>query len=109
MDRRLTLHRKLRSVFEEVTKIRDSDPRVKFQPPASYKLPYPCIVYKLNDMPPTFANNYPYRIEHRYELTVIDTDPLSPLREAIAKLQKCIFVRSYESDNLHHYVFHIYD
>ena len=109
MGRRLDLHHKLRSAFEKATGIRDSDPRVKFQPPASYKMSYPCIRYKLIDMPPDFANNFPYRIEHCYELTVIDTDPNSPLREAISKFQLCKLTRVYESDNLHHYVFHIYD
>ena len=109
MGRRLDLHHKLRSVFEKTTGIRNSDDYVKFQPPASYKMSYPCIRYKLIDMPPDFAGNFPYRIEHCYELTVIDRDPISPLREAISKLQFTRLVRVYESDNLHHYVFHIYD
>ena len=109
MDRRLSLHRNLRSVFEKATGIRDSERRVLYQPPASFMLSYPCILYKLNQMPPTFANNYPYQVEHQYELTVIDREPNSTLREEIAKQQKCTFVRSFESDNLHHYVFHIYD
>ena len=109
MGRRLDLHHTLRSIFEKATGIRDSDSRVKFQPPSSYKMSYPCIRYKLVDMPPDHANNFPYRIEHMYELTVIDSDPLSPLREAIAKLPLCKLTRTFESDNLHHYVFHIYD
>lgn len=109
MDRRLELSRRLRSVFEKVTGIRDNETRVLYQPPSSYKLVYPCIVYKLSDMPPTFANNFPYNVEHMYELTVIDREANSSLREEISKMQKCIFVRSYASDNLHHYVFHIYD
>ncbi len=108
MGRRLDLHHKLRSDFESVMRI-DSEKRVLYQPPASYKLSYPCILYKLSDMPPTFANNLPYKIEHAYELTVIDTDPNSPLREKIATYPCCRMLRTYESDNLHHYVFQIYD
>lgn len=109
MGRRLDLHHQLRTVFEQATGLRNSDDHVKFQPPASYRMSYPFIRYKLIDMPPEFAGNLPYKIEHCYELTVIDSDPVSPLREAIAKLKTCRFVRSFESDNLHHYVFHIYD
>ena len=109
MGRRLDLHHKLRSIFEQTTGIRDSDARVKYQPPASFKLSYPCILYKLIDMPPSAANNRPYRIEHCYELKVIDREPNSSLREEIAKLPLCRLIRTYESDNLHHYVFHIYD
>lgn len=108
MGRRLDLHHLLRQSYEEATKT-SSDKKVWFQPPASTRLTYPCIIYKLSDMPPIFANNNPYQIEHEYELLVIDSDPTSPLREKIAQLPKCRFVRAYENDNLHHYVFNIYD
>ena len=108
MGRRLDLHHCLRDLYEKVTG-QSSDKKVYYQPPASVKLTYPCILYKLSEMPPTFANNLPYQIEHEYELTVIDTDPNSKLREAIAGLKHCRLSRVYESDNLHHYVFHIYD
>lgn len=108
MGRRLDLHHKLRSDFESVTGM-SSDKRVYYQPPASVKLSYPCILYKLSDIPSNFANNLPYKIEHAYELTVIDTDPNSPLREKIARYPLCSMSRAYESDNLHHYVFQIYD
>ena len=108
MGRRLDLHHKLRATYENVTG-KSSEGKVYFQPPASVKLSYPCILYKLTDMPVNFANNFPYKIEHAYELTVIDTDPNSPLREKISKFQCCRLSRVFESDNLHHYVFQIYD
>lgn len=108
MGRRLDLHHKLKEVYERTTG-KSSDGKVYFQPPASVKLSYPCILYKLSEMPPTFANNFPYQIEHSYELTVIDSDPNSNLREQIAKMPYCRLARVFESNNLHHYVFHIYD
>ena len=108
MDRRLNLDNKLRDVYREVTG-RDPEEYVWYQPPKSVHLKYPCILYKLSDMPPTHADNRPYLIDHEYELTVIDRDPISALREAIARLFVCRFVRAFESDGLHHYVFHIYD
>ena len=108
MGRRLDLHHKLKDIYRQTTG-KDPEGKVYFQPPASVKLTYPCILYKLTDMPPTFANNLPYKIEHAYELKVIDADPNSPLREEIAKQLYCRLTRVYESDNLHHYVFHIYD
>ena len=108
MGRRLDLHHTLKSVFEEATGLK-SDKRIWFQSPGSEKLTYPCIIYKLNDMPPIWANNRPYQVEHEYELTVIDRDPKSPLREAVSFLPQCKFVRPFESDGLHHYVFQIYD
>ena len=111
MDRRLEMQHKLEQVFQEVTSINPITPvrRVWFQPPKSILLQYPCILYKLVDMPPRRANNLPYTIDHEYEMTVIDRDPTSTLREKIAELFVCRLVRIFESDGLHHYVFHIYD
>ena len=108
VGRRLDLHHLIREIFEEETH-QSSDKRVYFQPPATVALTYPCIIYKLTDMPSDHANNLPYKIEHRYELTVIDRDPNSSLRERIATLPRCSLARIFESDNLHHYVFNIYD
>ena len=81
---------------------------VYFQPPASKKLKYPCVVYKLDDMPSLYANNRPYHWDHVYQLTVIDRDPESVIREKIAELPTCRFQRFFVSDNLNHYVFKIY-
>ena len=108
MGRRLDLHHALKDAFREATGL-DPEGRVFFQPPASQKLHYPCILYKLDQIPAEHANNLPYKIDHQYELTVIDPDPLSPLRERIVRMPQCRFIRPYTSDNLHHYVFQIYD
>lgn len=108
MGRRLDLHNKLKSVYTKVTN-KSFEGKIHYCPPATLKLTYPCIIYKLIDMPTANANNFPYKIEHCYELTVVDSDANSPLREAIVKMFTCRLVRIFESDNLHHYVFHIYD
>ena len=81
---------------------------VYFQPPESVKLIYPCIVYKLDDMPSIYADNLPYHWDHCYQLTVIDRDPESAVREAVAGLRYCKFQRFFVADNLNHYVFRIY-
>lgn len=110
MGRRVDLHHLLEDTFEAATGISATRPsRVFFQPTSDTTLSYPCLLYKLTDIPVDRANNGPYKIEHSYDLTVIDRDPVSPLREAIVRLPFCRFTRSYESDGLHHYVFRIYD
>ena len=79
MDRRPELHRIFKATF-------DRDPHVYFQPPSNTKISYPCIVYKLSDISAKHANDLGY-IEHRsYEVTVIDRDPDSALRERILSL-----------------------
>ena len=108
MGRRLDLHHLLQQTFETSTGL-SSTGRVFFQPGSDTRLSYPCLLYKLNDIPVDRANNRPYKVEHQYELTVIDRDPTSPLREAVVMLPFCTMTRAYESDNLHHYVFQIYD
>ena len=79
MDRRPLLHNLLKALF-------DTTPNVYFQPPSGTMLKYPCIVYKLQDITDRRADNLRY-IEHRsYEVTVIDRDPNSELRERVLKL-----------------------
>lgn len=82
--------------------------RVHYQPSSNTQLIYPCIVYKLDDMPVMHANNLPYHWDHAYVLTVIDRDPESVFREKIAELPMCKFQRFFVADNLNHYVFKIY-
>lgn len=81
---------------------------VYFQPGASVTLKYPCVVYRLDDMPIIHANNHTYHWDHMYQLTVIDRDPESKVREKIAELPTCRFQRFFVSDNLNHYVFRVY-
>ena len=98
MDRRPQLHRLLKSLF-------NGAPHVYHQRPSDGKLVYPCIVYHMTGIPDEHADDIRY-FEHReYELTVIDPDPDSKLREKVALLKWCRFVRSYVSDNLNHFVF----
>lgn len=108
MGRRVDLHHLLETTYEKATG-KSSNGHVFYQPTSDTRLLYPCLLYKLNDIPVDRANNRPYKVEHSYELKVIDRDPTSPLREAVVLLPFCRMTRSYESDNLHHYVFTIYD
>ena len=101
MDRRPDLQKTLKGLF-------DRNPHVYHNPPPNFRMEYPCIVYKLNGMPMKHADNIRY-IDHReYQLTVIDQDPDSELREKVAQLNWCRFTRSFVSDNLHHFVFSLH-
>lgn len=101
MDRRPELHQLLKSLF-------DGEPHVYHQRPPSKGMQYPCILYKLTGMPEKNADNLPYFTHREYQLTVIDTDPDSQLREKVAKLKWCRFVRTYVADNLNHFVFNLF-
>ena len=102
MGKRSDLHQELKRQFQ-----RPNEPHVYYQPPEGLKLVYPCIVYKLNGLPDRYADNLPYFSYREYQLTVIDPDPESDLRERVARLKWCRFVRSFVNDNLHHFVFEL--
>jgi len=97
MSRRL----KLQTLLEELLGSRN----VYFQPPESVKMKYPAIVYGLEDIENTFANDGVYLSQRKYSVTVIDEDPDSPIVGKVASLPSCRFNRHFKSDNLNHDVF----
>lgn len=82
--------------------------RVYFQPPASIKMVYPCIVYNLDDIDAEFANNLPYALTKKYTIMVITKDPDTDLPMKVAQLPMCTMSRTYTADNLYHYIFDLY-
>lgn len=100
MAPRINLHQILKSIPGPV--------EVYFQPPPSKQMEYPCIVYKRDDARTEFAGNKPYSYKKRYQVTVIDRDPDSPIPDLVAKLPLCIFDRHFAADNLNHDVFNLY-
>ena len=100
MGRRLKLHEKLCELL--------GNENVYFQPPASVKMSYPAIRYRLYAIDNTHADNEPYLQDYGYELTLIHKDPDNDVVEKLAKLPYCRFNRYYAADNLNHYVFVLY-
>lgn len=98
MGQRLELHEVLRHIC----------PNVYFQPPASVKMVFPCIVYSLDKIEATYANDAPYTLGNRYQLTYICRDPDDDTRNTIARLPMCRFDRFYTADNLNHYSYTIF-
>ena len=100
MAPRLELHELLKAI-----------PGVKeayFQPPATVKMQYPCIVYQNDNARTEFAGNLPYMYTKRYQVTVIDTNPDSAIPDRIARMATAVFVQHYTANNLHHTVFGLY-
>lgn len=81
---------------------------VYFQPPESVKMKYPAIVYGLDDIENSFADDGVYLSKKKYLVTVIDEDPDSPIVDKVAALPTCRFNRRFQSDNLNHDVFILY-
>jgi hypothetical protein len=77
---------------------------VYYQPPASLKLKYPCIIYKLDEITGVNANNKKYLGTKRYLVTVVDRDPNTLIADRILDLEYCTFETYFVVDNLNHYV-----
>lgn len=82
---------------------------VYFDPPESKKIKYPAIIYKLNDIKTTCANNHSYTMTPGYQLILIDSDPDSEYVDVLINVRYCRFVRHYPSNGLHHWIFNIYN
>lgn len=102
--KRVELHQLLKQQFPENT-----EPHVYFQPPQNTEIIYPCMIYKLSDMPTQWANNLPYHWDKSYELIYITEDPKDPVVEKLIALRETKFNRYYSADNLHHFVYTIYE
>lgn len=100
MDRRLQLQEMLENTL--------GSRNVYFQPPATIKIKYPCIVYHRASLEQKYADNSTYLIKPRYELTYISTSVDDLMVEKIASLPMCKHDRYYAADSLHHDSFTIH-
>lgn len=96
---RVELDRILRTIL--------GSPNVYFNPPESFKLKYPCIVYKFENNSDSYADNKRYFRTKRYTLFYITKDADDPMVDAIDDLQFCRLSRSYSSDGLYHTAYDI--
>ena len=81
---------------------------VYFQPPENFRLSYPCLTYEMTGIHSQHADNQPYTLFLRWELTYITRDPDDPVIFALAALPQCSMGRPFTSDNLYHYPYTIH-
>lgn len=92
---------------EKLVDILGSD-HVYFQPPSNLQMVYPCIRYEVDFRLADWADNYAYKTDNRYLVTVIDRDPDSLIPNKVLHLPMCVFDRFYTADNLNHNVFKLF-
>lgn len=81
---------------------------VYFDPPATKKLSYPCIIYTFGKEDKKRADNILYNHTQAYDIIYVDNNPDSTFPDVLRGLPYCAFDRHYTADNLHHFVFTIY-
>lgn len=104
VDRRLRLDKILRLIVKE----RCGAENVYYQPPANFKMAYPCIRYERSRIANRAADNKAYLQHFFYTITVIDTKADSDMTLTLSKLPKVQYDRHYAADGLHHDVMTIY-
>lgn len=101
METRLELHEELRDVT-------GSD-NLYFQPPATIKMKYPCLVYELEAKTIRKADNIKYSSMNRYSVTWMDKNPDTEIPDAILDhFPYSRFDRFFKSDNINHFVIVLY-
>ena len=99
---RLQLHEELCDVL--------GSRNVYFQPPESVKIKYPAIIYHVENIDQKFANNMTYNKDRAYLLILVHPDPDNDIIEKLLfSFPKIRFDRAYDSDNIHHYVYVLYE
>lgn len=86
----------------------NGNPNVYYQPPQDRVMNYPCIVYERDDDEVKHADNIPYSVMQRYQVTVIDHDPDSVVVDKLRMRPYCRFVRHFATSGLNHDVFELY-
>lgn len=99
MGTRLQLHNELLTVAANAY----------YQPPATVRMSYPCIVYDLSKVNTLYADNMAYRNLKGYSITYISKLPAEDkVVEILERFRYCRFDRHYTADNLHHYTFELF-
>ena len=81
---------------------------VYYDPPESFKLKYPCIVYYLEGFSDLPADNLTYRRMRRYNMTYITTDSEDPVAEKLADIRYCTLSRPFAVSDLFHFAYVLY-
>ena len=97
-----------RSQLHDILKDILGTDRVYFQAPPNTGMEYPCIVYRRSNADTQFADDIPYRITRKYEVTVIDASPDSTILDKVAALPTSLHNRYYAANNLNHDVYTLY-
>lgn len=81
---------------------------VYFDPPESFKLKYPCIVYSFNNNANRFADDKNYSRIKRYTMIYITMDPDDQKIDALDDIEYCRLTNTYSSNGLFHYTYELY-
>ena len=94
--------------FQDVLSALQHGLNVYFQPPPNVTMTYPAIVYNRDLQDTKYADNLLYSRKTRYQVTVIDPDPDSPIPDKVAELPMTRYVRHFTTEGLNHDIYDVY-
>lgn len=97
---RVELHHQLEAIL--------GSKNVYYDPPESFKLKYPCIVYSLEGFADSYADNETYRRMRRYTMTYITSKAEDPIAEKLADIRYCTLNRPFVTSDLYHFAYTIF-
>lgn len=94
---------------EELEAVMGDSGKVYYLPESNVTIDYPCIVYELKTQETSYCNNRVYNTTDTYDVTIIDPDPTSDIRDRLIRhgFNGIRFDRRYKSDSLYHTVYQI--
>lgn len=96
----------MQDALEEVL----GSPNVYFNPPATVRIKYPAIIFKLENIDQRYADDKTYKKDRAYLVTLVHHDPDNEIIDRLVwTFQKIRFDRTYVNDNLYHYVYVLYE
>lgn len=108
MSSLMTRSERRQELHAELVEILGSD-NVYYEPPESFKMKYPCIVYTRENMSLRRADNRIYSSETEYQITYISRTADDEIIDSIIdRFGDISHSRHFVSDKLHHDVFYIY-
>lgn len=97
-----------RVAFQRILESLLGSKNVYFQPPENIKINYPAIIYKLETINKTNANNAMYKHNCKYSLTYISKNPDDDTVIKILSLDHSSMNARYIADGLYHTKFTIF-
>lgn len=101
MRSRLELHHKLTEIL--------GHKNVYYQPPETFKMVYPCIIYNQEPGDVKRANNKIYSYIKKYTVTcIINNENDEIILRMLNLINNCTLDNTFVADNLYHYTFTLY-
>jgi hypothetical protein len=116
-SQRLEFHLKLAKAFDPAAAVDWDDPdvwmdpsfpNVLFQPGPEDEISYPAMIYEVDGDWVHRADNGPYAMFDRYQVTFVRHDPDSPVLRRLSAIQHSSFSRHFATSGLNHDVYVIY-